>query len=143
MKTNESNDCIKILYLYINLLKTSYPQVFNDGLLYLSNVILAFAGNYTCQAENNSIIKQTHILKVIMTPIVKVAPHFHWANIGSSFSITCEYQCLFDQVHIQWFKNDEPIVNNQRITMLNNNTKLELSELSRSDTGRCTFYNVI
>lgn len=71
-----------------------------------------------------------------MTPLVKVTPHFHWANIGSSFSISCEYQCLFDNVHIAWFKNDEPIVNNQRIAMLNNNTKLELSELSRSDTGK-------
>ena len=119
-------------------------QVFNDGLLYLSNVALAFAGNYTCQAENNSIIKQVHILKIIMTPQVKVTPHFHWANIGSSFSISCEYQCLSsDQIHIAWFKNDEPIVNNQRITMLNNNTKLELSELSRSDTGAytCRAYN--
>lgn len=111
----------------------------------MSNIILSLSGNYTCQAENNSIIKQIHVLKVLMAPTVKITPQFHWANIGSSFSVSCEYHCLFDQINVAWFKNDEPIVNNQRITMLNNNTKLELNELSRSDTGAytCRAYNQI
>ena len=43
----------------------SFPQVFSDGSLYLTDVQLSFTGNYTCQAETNSAVKQTHILHVV------------------------------------------------------------------------------
>lgn len=39
-------------------------RVFNDGSLYLTNVQLEHAGNYTCHALSNQDVVQTHILTV-------------------------------------------------------------------------------
>ena len=39
-------------------------QVFPDGSLYISHVQLIHAGNYTCHAQQNKDVIQTHILRV-------------------------------------------------------------------------------
>ena len=39
-------------------------KVFPDGALYISNVRLIHAGNYTCHAQRNKDVVQTHILHV-------------------------------------------------------------------------------
>lgn len=39
-------------------------RVFNDGSLYLTNVQLEHAGNYTCHALSNQDVVQTHMLTV-------------------------------------------------------------------------------
>lgn len=39
-------------------------RVFNDGSLYLTNVQLQHAGNYTCHALRNQDVVQTHLLTV-------------------------------------------------------------------------------
>lgn len=39
-------------------------RVFNDGSLYITNIQLKHAGNYTCHAQRNKDIVQTHIITV-------------------------------------------------------------------------------
>lgn len=39
-------------------------RVFNDGSLYLSNLQLEHAGNYTCHALRNQDVVQTHMLTI-------------------------------------------------------------------------------
>ncbi|RWS22742.1 follistatin-related protein 5-like protein, partial [Leptotrombidium deliense] len=55
---------IKWMRHNVDLTSVNIPnmKVFSDGSLYLTNVQLSFSGNYSCQAENNPIIKQTHVL---------------------------------------------------------------------------------
>lgn len=42
----------------------SQIRVFNDGSLYLTNVQLEYAGNYTCHALRNQDVVQTHMLTI-------------------------------------------------------------------------------
>jgi hypothetical protein len=39
-------------------------RVFNDGSLYITNIQLKHAGNYTCHAQRNKDVVQTHIITV-------------------------------------------------------------------------------
>lgn len=39
-------------------------RVFNDGSLYLTRIQLQHAGNYTCHAQRNEDVVQTHVLTV-------------------------------------------------------------------------------
>lgn len=39
-------------------------RVFSDGSLYLTRIQLQHAGNYTCHAQRNNDVVQTHILTV-------------------------------------------------------------------------------
>lgn len=46
------------------LLADDDVRVFADGSLYLTRIQLLHAGNYTCHAQRNSDITQTHVLTV-------------------------------------------------------------------------------
>lgn len=50
-----------MFFLYIQKLQIC---VFNDGSLYLRKIQLIHAGNYTCHAQRNKDVVQTHILTV-------------------------------------------------------------------------------
>ena len=39
-------------------------RLFPDGSLYLDHVSLLHAGNYSCHAEKNDQVRQTHVLSV-------------------------------------------------------------------------------
>lgn len=110
-------------------------QVFSDGSLYLTDVQLSFTGNYTCQAETNSAIKQVHVLNVIVPPVVETSPRFQWSPINGVASIECKFQNVEPNSVVEWLKNDEVITPNMRTTITNNGTRLQLGELVRSDTG--------
>lgn len=48
-------------------------RVFSDGSLFLTKIQLMHAGNYTCHAQRNSDVTQTHVLTV----------HSKYSSLGS------------------------------------------------------------
>lgn len=70
-----------------------------------------------------------------MPPVVEVSPRFQWAAPNSIATIDCEFENIDNDVHVDWLKNDEPLVSNQRTTIMNNGTRIQIGELGRSDTG--------
>ena len=119
----------------LNTLQLPNVKVFSDGSLYLTNVQVPLSGNYTCSAENNPIIKQIHILHVIVPPIVEVTPHFQWSAVGGKASIDCQYESLDEELEISWYKNNEMLESNERTSLTQNRTRITISQLTRSDTG--------
>lgn len=47
----------------------------------------------------------------------------------------CQYENIDEHVRVSWLKNDATISVNHRITLMNNSTRIQIGELSRSDTG--------
>lgn len=124
----------------VNLATVNIPnmKVFNDGSLYLTDVQLSFTGNYTCQAETNSAIKQTHILRVVVPPVVNTHPPFVWSPVGGVATIECHYDSMESGSIVEWLKNDEVITSNMRTSIMNNGTKLQIADVVPSDTGAYT-----
>jgi hypothetical protein len=50
--------------LDLSILNEEEIRVFSDGSLYLTRIQLQHAGNYTCHAQRNKDVVQTHILTV-------------------------------------------------------------------------------
>lgn len=48
----------------LTLLSEDEVRVFNDGSLYLTKIQLINGGNYSCHAQRNKDVMQTHILTV-------------------------------------------------------------------------------
>lgn len=48
----------------LSLLNEDEVRVFSDGSLYLTRIQLIHAGNYTCHAQRNKDVMQTHVLTV-------------------------------------------------------------------------------
>ncbi|XP_074604484.1 follistatin-related protein 5-like [Brevipalpus obovatus] len=121
----------------VDLSTVSSPniKVYTDGSLYLTDVQLYLAGNFTCSAENNPIVRQTHCLHVLIPPTVEVSPHFQWSTVGGTASIDCQYESLDDELEVSWYKNNQIIEPNERTSLALNRTRLIMSQLIRSDTG--------
>jgi len=64
-------------------------RVFSDGALYLSRIQLQHAGNYTCHAQRNRDVVQTHVLTVHTVPEVKVTPRIQSHRPGEDAVMLC------------------------------------------------------
>ncbi|XP_075676316.1 follistatin-related protein 5-like [Dermatophagoides pteronyssinus] len=122
----------------LSTLNLPYIKVFNDGSLYLTDLKLSFSGNYSCQAVNNPTVKQTHIVDVIVDPIVEVSPKFQWTPIGGVASFECRFETFEDDYIVHWFKNDEQLIDGPKVTIINNGTLLQVAALEQIDTGAYT-----
>ncbi|CAB0011767.1 unnamed protein product [Nesidiocoris tenuis] len=108
------------------LLAEDDVRVFADGSLYLTKIQLLHAGNYTCHAQRNTDIMQTHVLTVHST---------------STFvsRLTLSQVSQFNNIRqVEWLKNDEPLkLNTQdnKYMLIGNGTELRLRNIAYADTG--------
>lgn len=69
---------------------------------------------------------------------MEVTPRFQWTPIGGVANFECRYETFEDDYRLEWFKNDEQLVNSARVTILNNSTRLQVAALEQTDTGAYT-----
>nr|CAD7198305.1 unnamed protein product [Timema douglasi] len=94
-------------------------RVFVDGSLYLTRIQLLHAGNYTCHAQRNKDVVQTHVLTVHTIPEVKVTPRIQSRRPGEESSMFC---------HVI----GEPF---PKYELVGNGTELQLHSIGYADTG--------
>ncbi|GFV71467.1 follistatin-related protein 5 [Trichonephila clavipes] len=110
-------------------------QVFVDGSLYLTNVQLVHAGNYTCHAQRNKDITQTHVLHVQTLPEVHVVPKLQSRAPGELAEMECHVIGV-PQPRVYWLKNDEELkMGSEKYTIIGNSTALVVGKITYSDTG--------
>jgi hypothetical protein len=64
-------------------------RVFTDGSLYMTRIQLLHAGNYTCHAQRNRDVVQTHVLTVHTVPEVRVTPRIQSRRPGEDAAMLC------------------------------------------------------
>lgn len=82
-------------------------KVFPDGALYINNVRLIHAGNYTCHAQRNKDVVQTHVLHVHST--FNLFPRL--VLLDSLLHPTLwftEAKIIFGQLFLSHFRSDDP-----------------------------------
>ncbi|KAJ3662655.1 hypothetical protein Zmor_006993 [Zophobas morio] len=75
--------------LDLSTLNEEEIRVFSDGSLYLTRIQLQHAGNYTCHAQRNKDVVQTHILTVHTVPEVHVTPRIQSKRPGEDATMLC------------------------------------------------------
>ncbi|XP_060534738.1 follistatin-related protein 5-like [Cylas formicarius] len=111
-------------------------RVFGDGSLYLTRVQLQHAGNYTCHAQRNRDVVQTHVLTVHTAPEVHVMPRIQSKRPGEEATMFCHVTGEpFPKV--EWLKNDEPLKpdNPRKYQIVGNGTALQVRDIDFADTG--------
>ncbi|XP_048519754.1 follistatin-related protein 5 [Dendroctonus ponderosae] len=112
-------------------------KVYGDGSLYLTKVQLQHAGNYTCSAQRNPHVVQTHILTVHTLPEVNVMPKIQSKKPGEDAQMFCHVSGEpFPQV--KWLKNDEELKideNSKKYQIIGNGTSLKIRKIDFADTG--------
>ncbi|XP_030759224.1 follistatin-related protein 5-like, partial [Sitophilus oryzae] len=111
-------------------------RVYGDGSLYLTKVQLQHAGNYTCSAQRNPHVVQTHVLTVHTAPEVHVMPKIQSKRPGEDAQMFCHVSGEpFPQV--QWLKNDEQlkIDETKKFQIVGNGTSLKIRKIDFADTG--------
>lgn len=111
-------------------------RVFVDGSLYLTRLQLVHAGNYTCHADRNKDVVQTHILTVHTVPTVQVTPHIQSLRPGEEAIMNCRATGEpFPKV--EWLKNDEPLRVDipHKYEVVGNGTQLRVRNIGYADTG--------
>ncbi|KAF6205139.1 hypothetical protein GE061_019306 [Apolygus lucorum] len=119
------------------LLAEDDVRVFADGSLYLTKIQLLHAGNYTCHAQRNTDIMQTHVLTVHTIPEVKVTPKIQSRRPGEEASMFC-HVIGEPFPKVEWLKNDEPLklnVAGNKYMLIGNGTELRLHNIAYADTG--------
>ncbi|XP_071439347.1 follistatin-related protein 5-like isoform X2 [Hetaerina americana] len=111
-------------------------RVFSDGSLYLTRIQLVHAGNYTCHAQRNKDVVQTHVLTVHTIPEVKVTPKIQSRRPGEEAAMFCHVVGEpFPKV--EWLKNDEPLKIDvpNKYEIIGNGTELQIHNIAYADTG--------
>nr|XP_018913078.1 PREDICTED: follistatin-related protein 5-like isoform X1 [Bemisia tabaci] len=111
-------------------------RVFADGSLYLTRIQLVHAGNYTCHAQTNDQLTQTHVLTVHTVPQVKVTPKIQSRRPGEVASMLCHVVGEpFPKV--DWLKNKEPLRldSPRKYEVVGNGTELRIRNTEYADTG--------
>ncbi|XP_017770314.1 PREDICTED: follistatin-related protein 5-like, partial [Nicrophorus vespilloides] len=111
-------------------------RVFADGSLYLTRIQLQHAGNYTCHAQRNKDVVQTHILTVHTVPEVHVTPRIQSKRPGEDVVMYCHVAGEpFPKV--EWLKNDEPLHldSPKKYQIVGNGTALRIRKIGFADTG--------
>ncbi|XP_066246527.1 follistatin-related protein 5-like [Euwallacea similis] len=112
-------------------------KVYGDGSLYLTKVQLQHAGNYTCSAQRNPHVVQTHVLTVHTLPEVHVMPKIQSKRPGEDAQMFCHVSGEpFPQV--QWLKNDEELKiedSSKKYQIIGNGTSLKIKKIDFADTG--------
>ncbi|XP_069700035.1 follistatin-related protein 5-like isoform X2 [Periplaneta americana] len=111
-------------------------KVFSDGSLYLTRIQLIHAGNYTCHAQRNKDVVQTHVLTVHTIPEVKVTPRIQSRRPGEEASMFC-HVIGEPFPKVEWLKNDEPLKLDtpHKYEIIGNGTELQLHDIAYADTG--------
>lgn len=110
-------------------------KVFLDGSLYLTRVQLIHAGNYTCHAQRNKDVVQTHVLHVETLPQVHVIPKIQSKRPGDEATLECHASGV-PTPRVQWLKNDEELkMDVQKYSVIGNSTALSVNKITYSDTG--------
>lgn len=110
-------------------------KVFVDGALYLTNVQLVHSGNFTCHAQKNDEIVQTHVLHVQTMPEVHVIPKIQSRAPGELAEMECHVTGV-PMPKVSWLKNDEDLkMASDRYTIVGNGTALMVGKITYSDTG--------
>ncbi|XP_054711167.1 follistatin-related protein 5-like [Uloborus diversus] len=110
-------------------------KVFVDGSLYLTNVQLIHGGNYTCHAQHNRDVVQTHVLHVHTIPEVHVIPKLQSRAPGELAEMECHVIGV-PTPSVTWLKNDEELkLMSDKYTIVGNGTALLVGKITYSDTG--------
>ncbi|XP_018395424.1 PREDICTED: follistatin-related protein 5-like [Cyphomyrmex costatus] len=126
-----SNEIIRSLSFVV-----SFIRVLNDGSLYLTNVQLEHAGNYTCHALRNQDVVQTHMLTIYTVPEVRVTPQFQSKRPKGTAKMRCHV--IGEPLpRVRWLKNDKPLSEDQpdKYEVIGNGTKLLIRKVDYADTG--------
>ncbi|XP_050305276.1 follistatin-related protein 4-like isoform X2 [Anthonomus grandis grandis] len=117
-------------------------KVYGDGSLYLAKVALEHAGNYTCSAQRNPMLVQTHILLVNTLPEVRVVPKYQSKRPGEDAEMFCHVSGE-PMPNVTWLKNDQQIPSVQfgdedshsKFEIVGNGTSLKIRKIEYADTG--------
>lgn len=121
--------------LDLSVLTEEEIKVFIDGSLYLTNVQLIHAGKYTCHAQRNQDVIQTHVLHVESVPEVHVVPKLQYHAPGELAEMECHVSGI-PMPKVTWLKNDEELkMNNEKYKIIGNSTALVVGKIMYSDTG--------
>lgn len=120
----------------LSILNEDEVRVFSDGSLYLTRIQLIHAGNYTCHAQRNKDVMQTHVLTVHTIPEVRVTPRIQSKRPEEESSMFCHVVGEpFPKV--EWLKNDEPLKLEipLKYEIVGNGTELQIHNIGYADTG--------
>ncbi|EEB13958.1 conserved hypothetical protein [Pediculus humanus corporis] len=120
----------------LSVLNEEEVKVFSDGSLYLTKIQLIHAGNYTCHAQRNKDVMQTHVLSVHTVPEVKVTPKIQSKQPGEISSMFC-HVVGEPFPSVEWLKNDEQLKSEipLKYEVLGNGTELKINDIGYADTG--------
>ncbi|KAJ8982694.1 hypothetical protein NQ317_013166 [Molorchus minor] len=123
-------------HLDLSSLNEEDVRVFSDGSLYLTRIQLQHAGNYTCHAQRNKDVVQTHVLTVHTVPEVHVTPRIQSKRPGEDATMLCHVAGEpFPKV--EWLKNDESLHTDtpRKYQIIGNGTALKVRNIAFADTG--------
>jgi follistatin-related protein 5 len=112
----------------------------SNGGIYIQNIEMRHAGNYTCQESSNNEVIQTHIINVHTQPILMITPEVQSKRPGEAVEIICHSVGEYIPT-INWHKNEKPldlISDPNKYTIHGNGTVMRINKLSFSDTGAYT-----